>query len=238
MSALTPETQLWDAMRGVLVTRALAIVTDLHAADVLARRPMPVNDLAAEVGSDPDVLRRLLRPLASDGIFAEESPRVFRNTDASELLQEEKGWGDYAHLAGGIWLGPLGALDASGTVAFPRVHGTDYWSWLAANPDERAAFDRAMQQRADAWRGDETSRRRRRGQRLPPARLARAPSRDAGNRFDLPEVVRDQSSFGGRCKFVAGSFFERSPADAGGIRRGARRRRRDRGTGPAVTGAD
>jgi hypothetical protein len=29
--------------------------------------------------------------------------------------------------------------------------------------------------------------------------------------FDLPETVRDESTFGERCTFVAGSFFERVP---------------------------
>ena len=30
--------------------------------------------------------------------------------------------------------------------------------------------------------------------------------------FDLPETVRDESRFGDRCAFVAGSFFEQVPA--------------------------
>jgi O-methyltransferase domain len=180
-----------------------------------------VDELASEVGTDPDVLHRLLRALASDGIFAEESPRVFRNTEASELLREDKGWGDYAHLAGGVWLGACGALDASGTVAFPRVHGTDFWSWLATHPDERAAFDRAMQQRAEgrltrletiAWQGDETVVDVGGGNgSLLLALLERHPGM-RGIVFDLPEVVRDQSSFGGRCTSVAGSFFECVPS--------------------------
>jgi len=33
-----------------------------------------------------------------------------------------------------------------------------------------------------------------------------------GIAFDLPETVRDESSFGDRCTFVAGSFFDAVPA--------------------------
>ena len=56
------------------------------------------------------------------------------------------GWDDFAHLFGGTWLQAVAALDASGEASFPRVHGDELWAWLAAHPDERAAFDRAMAQ--------------------------------------------------------------------------------------------
>src|SRR5207247_1382924 len=82
----------------------------------------PVSELAAETGADADTLHRLLRALASDGIFAEEEPGVFRNTEASELLATD-GWDDFAHLFGGIWLRAVLALDTSGTASFPRVFG-------------------------------------------------------------------------------------------------------------------
>jgi hypothetical protein len=220
MNQVTPEALLWRAMYGALVTRALAIVADLQVADALAGGPRRVEELAAETGADPDALRRILRALASEGIFAEEAPRLFRNTEVSELLARGRGWSDYAHLSGGVWLGAAGALDASGTAAFPRLHGTDFWSWLAANPGERAAFDRAMQQRAGGrltrlqtvdWRGDETVVDVGGGDgSLLLALLERHP-RLRGIVFDLPSAVRDESAFGGRCTFVAGSFFERVP---------------------------
>jgi hypothetical protein len=72
MSSVTPEERLWHATCGMLVTRALAIVADLHVADVLAAGPRSVDELATEVDTDPVVLRRLLRALASEGIFADE----------------------------------------------------------------------------------------------------------------------------------------------------------------------
>jgi hypothetical protein len=219
MSAASPEAVLWNALRGALTTRALAIVADLGVAETLAAGPRPVETVASELGADADMLHRLLRALASDGVFAEEKPGVFRNTEASELLRRD-GWDDFAHLFGGIWFRAAGELDADGKPTFPRLHGTDFWSWLGANSDERAAFDRAMVQGSDRridrldsidWRGDETVVDVGGGNgSLLLGLLDRHPGL-RGIVFDLPETVRDESAFGDRCTFVAGDFFEQVP---------------------------
>jgi hypothetical protein len=219
LTAPSPTGVLWNALRGALATRALALVADLDVAEALAAGPRPVEEVAREVGADADTLHRLLRALASDGIFAEEEPGVFRNTEASELLRHS-GWDDFAHLFGGVWLHSTGELDASGEPSFPRLHGTDFWSWLAEHPGERAAFDRAMEQGWESrlerlasveWRGDETVVDVGGGNgSLLLGLLGRHPGL-TGIVFDLPETVRDESSFGGRCTFVAGDFFERVP---------------------------
>ena len=218
MTELQPEDRLWDLMRGALGTRALAIVTGLGVADSLADGPRRVEDLAQELDADPDALRRLLRALASDGVFAEEERGVFRNTEASELLQG--GWGAFAQLFGGVWLRAAGALEPSGEPSFPGVFGADFWSWLAEHAGERAVFDRAMEQGnenrverlADLdWRGDETVVDVGGGNG---SLLVGLLDRHRGLRgivFDLPETNRDEASFGERCTFVAGNFFERVP---------------------------
>jgi len=214
-----PEAALWDALRGGLVTRALALAAELDVARRLADGPRPVAELAAESGADADTLHRLLRALASDGIFAEEQPGVFRNTPASELLTVD-GWDDFARLFGGTWLEAVRGLDASGEASFPRVLGDEFWSWLGSHPEERAAFDRAMaqgwQRRLErletvAWRGDETVVDVGGGNgSLLRALLDRHPGM-RGIVFDLPETVRDEASFGDRVAFVDGSFFESVP---------------------------
>ncbi len=219
MSARPPETALWDALRGALVTRTLALVAELDVARRLADGPRPVAELAKETGADADTLQRLLRALASDGIFAEDEPGVFRNTAASELLTVD-GWDDFARLFGGTWLHAIAGLDASGDASFPRVLGQEFWSWFASHPDERAAFDRAMAQgwqgrlerlETVAWRGDETVVDVGGGNgSLLGAFLERHP-RMRGIVLDLPETVRDEASFGDRLSFVEGSFFESVP---------------------------
>jgi hypothetical protein len=219
VTAAAPESVVWNLLRGALATRALAVVADLGVAGALDGGPRRVTEVAREVGADPDTLHRLLRALASDGVFAEEAPGVFRNTPASELLFRD-GWGDFAHLFGGAWFGAVGELEADGEATFARLHGSELWAWLAAHPDERAAFDRAMEQGSDSrlerlasldLRGDETVVDVGGGNgSLLLGLLARHPGL-RGIVFDLPEAVRDEAAFGERCTFVAGSFFERVP---------------------------
>ncbi|HEY2769897.1 MAG TPA: methyltransferase [Solirubrobacteraceae bacterium] len=201
------------------MTRALALAADLGIAHALAGGAQPVEALAREQGVDADALYRVLRALASDGIFEETEPGVFRNTAASEVLTRD-GWDSFAHLFGDVWLTSVAALDPSGEASFPRVHGSEFWSWLGAHPDDRAAFDRAMAQGWQGrlerlatvdWRDDELVVDVGGGNgSLLMALLAHHP-RMRGIVFDLRETVRDEHAFGERCTFVEGSFFESVP---------------------------
>ena len=215
MSARSPESRLWDLLRGALGTRALGIAADLRIAERLADGPRPVAELAREAGADADALHRILRALASDGFFAEEEPGVFRNTEASAILRRD-GWDDFAHLFGGVWHGAAGTLDASGAPSFEG----DFWAWLAEHPDERAAFDRAMEQGWERrlerlagidWRGDETVVDVGGGNGSLLVELLRRHPGLRGIVFDLPETNRDEARLGDRIEFVAGSFFDRVP---------------------------
>lgn len=67
MSTRAPQSMLWDTLRGALVTRTVAVVSDLGVPEALADGPRDVEDLAREAGADPDTLHRMLRALASDG---------------------------------------------------------------------------------------------------------------------------------------------------------------------------
>lgn len=210
---------VWDALRGGLVTRALGLAVDHGVPRGLAGGPRSVDELAAASGADPDVLHRVLRALASDGIFEEVEPRVFAHSEPSRLLLED-GWEDFAHLFGSSWLEAVAALDASGRPSFPRVFGEEFWLWLKTRPAERAAFDRAMAQgwqrrlervESVGWRGDETVVDVGGGNgSFLLALLDRHPEM-RGIVFDLPETVRDEAAFGDRCTFVEGSFFESVP---------------------------
>jgi hypothetical protein len=219
MSEVAPESKVWDILRGALATRTLGIVAGLGIPQALAAGPRSVEDLARDAGADADALHRLLRALASEGIFAEEERGVFRNTPASELLLTS-GWDDFAVLFGGVWYRAVERLDASGTAVFPDVFGTDFWAWLAEHPEERARFDRAMAQGSDTrierletvdWRSGETVVDVGGGNGSLLAELLKAHTDLHGIVFDLPETTRDESLFGDGLKFVAGSFFERVP---------------------------
>ncbi len=216
-----PQSGLWDLLRGALAARTLGIAADLGVADSLAAGPRRVEEIAAETGTHADTLRRILRALASDGVFAEIEPGVFANTELSDLLRRGAPTREFAHLFGGPWHRAASELTAqTGEAAFPRAFGNDFWSWLAEHPEERAAFDRAMvdgtQSRVDrldsvAWRGDETVVDVGGGNgSLLVGLLERRPEL-RGVVLDLPETVRDEAALGERIQFVAGSFFEAVP---------------------------
>jgi hypothetical protein len=215
-----PEEILWNLLRGSLTTRTLAVVSELGVADALANGPRSTEELARELGADPETLYRLLRALASDGVFAEEEPRVFRNTEASEPLCTGGGWNEFAHLFGGLLHRAVADLDASGRSPFEESFGTDFWWWLKTHPDERANFDRAMEQgkedrigrlKAVVWRGDETVVDLGGGNGSLLVELLRLHPGLRGIVLDLPETVRDEAVLGDHIEFVEGSFFESVP---------------------------
>ncbi len=221
MSGREPEAVLWDFLRGVLMTKALAIAADLRIADALADGPRPVAELAREAEVDADALHRLLRALASDGVFAEDEPGVFRATGVSEVLLRP-GWGAFAHLFGGVFFGAVSDLDRAirtGSSTFRETFGEEFWPWLGTRPDERATFDRAMgdEPRKAAlfakveWRDGETVVDVGGGNGSLLLELFRNGPELHAIVFDLPETDRDESSFPENIEFVAGSFFERVP---------------------------
>jgi len=222
---------MWTLARGAMATKALGLVADLGVADKLADGPRPVAELAAETGADEDALYRFLRALASDGVFSEREPRVFANTPMSELLITDRpdSWRDFAHLFGDVWYETF--VDAgdslkSGEPAFPRRFGAGFWPWLAENPDEGAAFNRAMASGTDQhigplveldWRDGETVVDVGGGNGATLVALLRLHPQLNGVVFDLPETARDaellvgESDVADRCRVVAGSFFESVP---------------------------
>lgn len=223
MTGPPPEAVFWNLIRGALGTKALGVVADLGVADALAAGPRTVAELANENGADPDTLQRILRALASDEVFAEEEPGVFRNTEASKLLRAEdpRRGREFAHLFSETFYPAIGALDPRSTdVAFMRAQATDIWSWLAANPAERATFDHAMESdqsdRADRlaaleWRDDETVVDVGGGTGALVRQLLERRPELRGIVLDLPEAERDEAAAGDRIEYVSGSFFERVP---------------------------
>jgi SAM-dependent methyltransferase len=221
MGTRPPEAVLWDFLRGALMTRALAIVADLGIANALAAGPKEVAHLADEVRADRDRLQRLLHALASDGVFEEVRVGVFANTEVSELLRDPSQRA-FAHLFGGVYYRAVAELDANAAgSAFTRTYGTDFWSWLAEHPVERATFDQAMVNGVQArvaclaslyWRGDEVVVDVGGGNGSLLVEFLRDRPGMRGIAFDRPETVCDEARLGDRIEFVAGSFFDRVPA--------------------------
>src|SRR5262245_35180359 len=77
-----------NAMAGGLYrTQLVYVVARLGIADRLAGGPRTAGELAAETGADPDALFRVLRAVASLGLFTQDAEDRFGPTPASELLR-------------------------------------------------------------------------------------------------------------------------------------------------------
>jgi hypothetical protein len=74
---------------GHILASALQVVVRLGVPDRLAGGPRTVTDLAGDAGVQEDALYRVLRALASVGLFSEEPPRRFALTPAGEKLRRD-----------------------------------------------------------------------------------------------------------------------------------------------------
>ena len=74
---------------GPMVQQALGIAAKLGIADRLTAGAKTTAELAALTDTNEPALYRILRALASAGIFTETSARVFENTEMSELMRSD-----------------------------------------------------------------------------------------------------------------------------------------------------
>lgn len=83
-----PVQQLFQVATGYVISSALHVVTEAGVADHLGAGPKSVAGLAVATRTNEDALYRLMRLLASVGVFAEVAPRTFALTPPAELLQQ------------------------------------------------------------------------------------------------------------------------------------------------------
>jgi len=232
VDARDPDEVLSELLFGFLGTQLLYVVAELGIAELIGEDPEAVETLASRTGAVPDVLYRILRALASLGVFAEVQERVFAHTAGSLLLRCESGtgWHEFALIYGSVYRAFAEAVPAarSGENMFERASGSGWWDWLAARPELGAAFNRAMQAAAQArlaalegfpWHEVETVVDVGGGNGTLILGLLEQHAHLRGIIFDLPEVAPAASariadaSLGGRCSVEAGSFFNRVPED-------------------------
>ena len=93
VNAVPPEVAasqlVFQLATGYIASSALYVAVKLRVADRLADGPRPVADLAAAAGANGDGLYRVLRSLASLGVFEEVSPGTFANNLASSTMRSD-----------------------------------------------------------------------------------------------------------------------------------------------------
>jgi hypothetical protein len=135
---------------GYIASSALQIATRLKIADRLAAAPRSVGELAAETGAQEDALYRVMRALASLGVFQEAEARRFSVTPAAELLRSDVPGSFYDMV---LWLtdpfhfrtyAELTHSVHTGQPAVEKVEGVPVFEHLARDRALSDVFNNAM----------------------------------------------------------------------------------------------
>ena len=228
-----PHVSVMELSLSFWYTQAIYVAAELRLADHLKDGPHTIAELAAASGTHAPSLYRLMRALASIGIFAEDKNGRFSLTPMAESLRtdapnsvravaimtgEDWWWRAWGHIIHSV---------RTGKSSFEHVHGMRFFDYMAKNPEAGTVFDEAMTAYTvhtalqvavaypfpaagvvvDVGGGHGL---------LAAAILEHHPGMRA-ILFDLPTTIEASQSLmasngvSGRCQIVAGDFFEAIP---------------------------
>jgi SAM-dependent methyltransferase len=232
--------QLLRQMTGGWVTQAIYVASELGIADLLIAGPRTAGELAEQTNTKSDGLYRVLRALASVGIFSEDADGRFSLTAAAENLRSDapNSLRPFGIMVGAEFYESWGKLLQSvqtGKEGFQERYGVRFFEYMTEHPERHAIYDKAMmvygvaetEAMLDAYDfsvfgtvadiGGGVG-------RMLTAILERYPAVD-GILFDLPAVAeRSRAAIAStdiaeRCRVVGGDFFSSVPAADGYVLR-------------------
>jgi hypothetical protein len=232
--SLPPEAQIVEMVMAQFLSRLIYLTATLKLPDHLGQGPKTAEELAQLTSTHAPALYRIMRTLASLGLFTEDDDHRFRLQALGETLKS----GTPSHATALIFGNDLvtRSLDnflysaQTGKPGFEKSFGQPLFDWLSGHPVEADLFNLTMvgfhgleppaiasaydfsvfKTIADV--GGSTG-------NLLATILEKHPA-PRGILFDLPHVVRDapaliaQRGLTGRVQIEAGSFFDRAPAGA------------------------
>jgi ubiquinone/menaquinone biosynthesis C-methylase UbiE len=147
---MPPSMVLMQMATGKWVSQAIYVAAKLGIADLLEQEPKSCEDLAASTQTDPEALYRVLRALASVGVFSEVADRRFCLTPIAECLRTGAPGSlrALATMCGERWSwdmwGKILYSVKTGKPSFDHVHKMRPFEFLARNPEDGRLFDQAM----------------------------------------------------------------------------------------------
>ncbi len=223
--ALEEATSFWKS-------KSIEVVVKLNIPDHLEQGPMSIEKLAQLTQTNESALYRVLRALASEGIFKELPNRCFKNTRLSKAFMTKTDSVKYFimhHLGENNWdlVGDLENCVKTGEDAITHKFHMSPFDFLAQHPDKNEIFNKAMTETAelsgsifvnaynfgkypliiDIGGGQ--------GHLL--SQILRKYTQTKAILFDQPHVVSDalemmkNNGVEQRCTIVSGSFFEEIP---------------------------
>ncbi len=143
---LPPQAQLMNFIVGKWISKPVYVAAELGIADMLAEGSKSIEELALESHAHAPSLYRMMRGLASVGIFAETQEKRFELTPMAELLKSgamrsfalmfNADWSDRA------WEYFIDSV-RTGDTAFEKAHGMPVSDWLEINPRAADVFNEA-----------------------------------------------------------------------------------------------
>ena len=230
--AMPPQLAVLQMASGYWISRSIYVAAKLGIADLLKDSPKSCDELATATGTNAPSLYRVLRALASLGVFAETELNHFTLTPLATCLQSNtpnsvrarlimlgeeqyRAWGELMHSV------------QTGGSSFERIYGMNLFEYLAQNPEPAKIFDESMtnlsviQSAAIAASYDFSSIQTlvdvAGGQGLLIASILKSNPTLKGILFDQPHVIERAKRFLEaegvleRCQLAAGSFFESVP---------------------------
>jgi hypothetical protein len=147
---MPPKIILSQMIFGFVVSKAIYVAAKLDIADLIAANgPMNCAELAVKTGAHEESLFRLMRALASAGIFAADPNGKFSLTPMAECLREDSPDTVKAMSlgCGNVWFKAYDELPyavQTGDGGFTKAIGMKVFEYLGRNPDEAKIFDRMM----------------------------------------------------------------------------------------------
>jgi hypothetical protein len=229
-----PQAALRQLIDGYRASQAIRVAAELGLADLLADGPRHCEELASATGTNPEALYRLLRALASAGVFTQVDAERFSLNPLAEYLRTGvtgslRPWAILSDEHHRTWTALRHSV-TTGETAFDHLHRTSVWEHRKHKPEQGRLFQEAMtatnslvvRSVLDAYAfsrfgvvvdvaGGHGS--------LIQAILAANPNLQ-GILFDVPAAIREASAsferagLTARCQLVEGSFFESVPPGA------------------------
>ncbi|HEU4595829.1 MAG TPA: methyltransferase [Pyrinomonadaceae bacterium] len=227
-----PEVALLQLGTGYWISQSIYVAARLGVADLLKDGPAGIEDLARATGTQPAPLFRLMRVLASVGVFAEEGERRYKLTPLSEQmvtgpksmrpmlihLGEAPSWRAWGELLHGV---------ETGETAFQHANGAEVFPFYATHPESAEPFNEAMTAYSNVVteaviNAYDFSPFRKivdvgGGHGLLLTSILKAAPEASGVIFDLPPVVEgararvEAEGLAERCEVSGGDFFESVP---------------------------
>jgi O-methyltransferase domain len=217
------EATMRNLIGGAVRTQAIYVAAKLGIADQLSLGPRTVEELAGRVDAHAPTLRRVLRYLASSGVFVQSEDGRFALNRLAEWLQTahprsmrpsairagEGMWSVAGHLLSAVRTGSTPYEEVHGQPFFERVDPQAFAARMSATTGGLGEAIAALETFSSAKRVIDVGG----GNGALLLRLLDARPQLEGVLFDRPETIAAaRERAGGRVELVAGDFFESLPA--------------------------